>query len=314
MNNNKLIVVALGGNAIQKPGQDGTAEEQFANISSTCGQLAQLLISGYQLVLTHGNGPQVGAILLQNEAAREQVPPMPLDICGAQSQGFIGYMFQQALKSELQKRDLYNPVVSVVTQTQVDSEDPAFDNPTKPIGSFYSEEEAQTMQQQGIAVNEDAGRGYRRVVASPDPQAIVEIDAIAKLVQDEVIVIASGGGGIPVTKKGKELHGIEAVIDKDLAANRLAQDVGADILLILTDVAQVQLNYGTEEEKPIKKMTVEEAEQYQREGHFKEGSMKPKVLAGMRFARTNPEGRAIIAGLNCAVDAVEGKSGTEIVQ
>ncbi len=309
-----IIVIALGGNAILKPHEEGTAQDQMNNITETCRQLVQLLKRGHQLVLTHGNGPQVGAILLQNEAARNQVPPMPLDVCGAQSQGLIGYMFQQALRRELSRQGLSQSVSCVITQTEVDADDPAFENPTKPIGPFYSEEEAARLQQEfDFAMKEDAGRGYRRVVPSPDPRSIIERDAIAALLQQGGIVIASGGGGIPVTAEGKQLSGVEAVVDKDLAAHRLAEDAGADVLLILTDVERVMLNYGTDSEKPVSRMTVAQAKTYRDEGHFKEGSMEPKVRAGIRFVRSNPEGRAIIARLDQAVEAVDGTAGTEII-
>ncbi len=311
----QLVVVALGGNAIQKPGEKGTATEQRANIMGACRHLASLINKGYRLVLTHGNGPQVGSILLQNEASKDQVPAMPLDICGAQSQGFIGYMFQQSLRAAMAEHGLDLPVATVVTQTLVSTDDPDFSDPSKPIGPFYSEEEALVLaREKGFVVKEDAGRGWRRVVPSPDPLGIAERDAIRQLVDAGVVVIASGGGGIPVIEEEDgTLCGIEAVIDKDLAGERLAQDVGADGLMILTDVPRVAINFGAPDERALDRMTLAEAERYAAAGHFRAGSMKPKVLAGMRFVQSRADRWSVIAGLQSAEEAVDGRAGTRIV-
>jgi len=311
----KTVVVALGGNAILQRGQRGTFEEQLANVYHTAEQLAEMVLSGeWRIVITHGNGPQVGNILLQQEAAKEVVPPMPMDVCGAESQGLIGYMIQQSLHNILEKRGRGDiPIATVVTQVLVDKSDPAFQNPTKPVGPFYSEEEAKKLQaEKGWHVVEDAGRGWRRVVPSPDPKAIVERDFIRILVENRAIVIASGGGGIPVIKEDGELKGVEAVIDKDLAGERLAEDVGADVFLILTDVDKVKLNYGKPDERPLDRMTVEEAKRYLTEGHFAKGSMEPKVKAAVRFVEAGGE-RAVIASLDQAMAALAGKAGTQIV-
>ncbi|RLE34596.1 carbamate kinase [Candidatus Acetothermia bacterium] len=316
MEEKKVVVIALGGNAILQPGQKGTFEEQMKNVETTCKQLTQMVLSGkYKIVITHGNGPQVGNILLQNETAKGVAAPMPLYVCGAESQGLIGYMIQQSLHNLLQdvgKGDI--PVATVVTQVVVDKNDPAFQNPSKPVGPFYSEEEAKRLaDEKGYHVKEDAGRGWRRVVPSPDPLEIFEKEAIRQLIAARSSVIASGGGGIPVVKKDGKLEGVDAVIDKDLAGERLAVDVEAKVFLILTDVDQVKLNYKTPQEKGISKMTVEEAKRYRDEGHFAKGSMEPKVRAAIRFIEAGGE-KAIITSLGKAMDALEGKAGTTITR
>lgn len=311
----KTVVVALGGNAILQRGQKGTFEEQLKNVYHTAQQLAEMVLSGeWRIVITHGNGPQVGNILLQQDAAKGVVPPMPMDACGAQSQGLIGYMIQQSLKNILAERGRGDiPIATVVTQVLVDKDDPAFRSPTKPVGPFYSEEEAKRLRvEKGWHVVEDAGRGWRRVVPSPDPKAIVERDAIRILVENRAIVIASGGGGIPVIEEDGGLKGVEAVIDKDLAGERLAEDVKADVFLILTDVDRVKLNYGKPDERPIERMTVEEAKRYMAEGHFAKGSMEPKVRAAVRFVEAGGE-RAVIASLDQARAALAGQAGTQVV-
>lgn len=307
----KRVVVALGGNAILQPKQAGTAENQFRAVQETCAQLADMIKEGYQVVITHGNGPQVGNILLQNDEAKHVVPPFPLDVCGAQTQGFIGYMIQQSMGNLLPEQ----PVATLVTQVQVSADDPGFQNPTKPIGPFYNQEDAEKMRaEKGWAVVEDSGRGWRRVVASPNPTAIVEKDAIAALIEKGFLVIASGGGGIPVvrTAEGK-LQGVEAVIDKDLAGQRLAADVKADVLLILTDVEAVAINFGKPEQQNLGEVTVAQIREYQKEGHFKAGSMGPKVEAACRFVEAGGE-RAIIASLNNVSLALAGKSGTQFTR
>jgi carbamate kinase len=312
----KTVVVALGGNALLQVGQKGTFEEQMQNVYNAMEQLADMVLSGkWRLVITHGNGPQVGNILLQNEAGKHLVPPMPMDVCGAESQGMIGYMIQQAMHNVLARRGRPDiPVVTVVTQVLVDKNDPAFQNPTKPVGPFYTKEEALRMREEkGWHVVEDAGRGWRRVVPSPDPKAIVEKEAIRILVENHAIVIASGGGGIPVIKENGSYRGVEAVIDKDLAGERLAEDVGAQVFLILTDVDRVRLNYRKPNEVALSRMTVSEAKKYLAEGHFVKGSMEPKVKACIRFVEAGGE-VAIIASLSQATAALEGRAGTQIVR
>lgn len=316
MEKKKTVVVALGGNAILQVGQRGTFEEQLENVYHTAEQLADMVLSGqWRIVITHGNGPQVGQILLQNDAAKHLVPPMPMDVCGAESQGLIGYMTQQALHNILARRGRPDiPIVTLVTQVLVDKDDPAFQNPTKPVGPFYTKGEALKLREEkGWHVVEDAGRGWRRVVPSPDPKAIVEKDAIRILVENRAIVIASGGGGIPVIRENGTYRGVEAVIDKDLAGERLAEDVGAQVFLILTDVDRVRLNYRKPNEVALERMRVEEAKGYLAEGHFAKGSMEPKVKACIRFVEAGGE-RAVIASLDQALAALHGQAGTQIVR
>jgi len=313
MSEAKRLVVALGGNALEEKSLPPTAESQLEVVKKTVEYLADLSIKGYELAIAHGNGPQVGRIVLASEAAAEVTPAMPFDVCGAMSQGYIGYHIQQALKFALQKRGKNTPVVSLVTQVVVDKNDPAFQKPTKPIGPFYTEEVAKKLEaEKGFTVKEDSGRGWRRVVASPMPKKIVELSAVKELF-DTTIVITVGGGGIPVIEnEDGTLQGVAAVIDKDLAAERLAEDINADILMILTEVEQVSLNFKKPDQKDLGTITVAEAEQYIAEGHFAPGSMLPKVQAAVKFAKANPGKKAIITSLYKAVDAVEGRAGTVI--
>lgn len=310
----QTVVIAFGGNAIIRPGQKGTFEEQKANVQETCRQLVDLVGQGYRLILTHGNGPQVGNILIKNELAQEVVPAMPLDVLVADTQASIGYIIQQSLSFELARRGLKVPVVSVITQTLVDPEDPAFSNPTKPIGPFYSEEEAKKLaQEKGCKVVEDSNRGWRRVVPSPQPLEIIEKEAIKALVEAGVIVIAAGGGGIPVVRRPDgSLEGVEAVIDKDRAARLLANEVGAEILFLLTEVDQVYLDYGRPTQRPLHKLTVEEAKKYLKEGQFPPGSMGPKIEAAISFVEGGGQ-KAVIGSLARAAEAIAGTSGTTIV-
>jgi carbamate kinase len=306
----KKIVVALGGNAILQAGQKGTAEEQLANVRLAAEQIAQLVLAGHQVVLTHGNGPQVGNILLQNAAASPAVPAMPLDICGAESQGFIGYLLQQSLVNALREQGVNKPVVTIVTQVVVDANDPAFSKPTKPIGPFYPAEEAQRLMAKGLAMQEDRARGgWRRIVPSPVPLRIWEREAIISLIDSGAIVIAAGGGGIPVVETPAGLQGVEAVIDKDLAGQRLANDVGADVLLILTDVEAVALDWGLPTQRWLHDVTLAEVEAYQAAGHFQAGSMGPKVAAACNFLASGGE-MAIITSLQTATQALAGNTGT----
>lgn len=307
------IVVALGGNALQSGKAEPTAEAQLNVVKETCERLADLSEKGYELAVVHGNGPQVGRILLASETAKDVTPAMPFDVCGAMSQGYIGYHLQQALKFALKKRGKDIPVATVLTQMVVDKNDPGFKNPTKPIGPFYTKEEADKLvAEKGYAVKEDAGRGYRRVVASPIPEEIVELDSVKRLF-DSTIVITCGGGGIPVIKHDNgELEGVAAVIDKDFAAELLAENIEADTLMILTEVEKVAINFNKPDQEDLSHMTYAEAEKYAEEGQFAPGSMLPKVKACMKFVQANPEKKAIITSLAKAIDALEGKTGTVV--
>ncbi len=307
------IVVALGGNALQSGSGPATAEAQLEVVKKTCERIAEISVRGYEMAVVHGNGPQVGRILLASETAKDVTPAMPFDVCGAMSQGYIGYHLQQALKYALNCRDRNIPVVTFATQMIVDAADPAFTNPTKPIGPFYSEEEAKAMEvEKGYAMKEDAGRGWRRVVASPIPRKIVEIDAIKRL-WDSTIVIACGGGGIPVIEQADgRLEGTAAVIDKDFAAELLAEQIGADTLMILTEVEKVAINFNKPDQKNLSKMTLAEAAKYCEEGQFAPGSMLPKVQAAMKFVRAFPDKKAIITSLDKVIEALDGNTGTVI--
>ena len=307
------LVIALGGNALQSKDSGSTAEAQLSVVRETCEHIAELSVGGYEVAVVHGNGPQVGRILLASETARDVVPAMPFDVCGAMSQGYIGYHIQQALRYALAKRNLHIPVVSLVTQVVVEPGDPAFQNPSKPIGPFYSREEAETLQREkGYVMKEDAGRGYRRVVPSPLPRRIVEIDEVRNL-WDDTIVVTCGGGGVPVIETDRgELEGVAAVIDKDFAAELLAEQVDADVLMILTEVEQVAIYWGRPEQRNLAHMSLEEAARYTEEGHFAAGSMLPKVQAAMKFVRNNPGKKAVITSLDRAVEALEGKAGTVV--
>jgi carbamate kinase len=310
------IVIALGGNAISRTGERGTTEEQLRNVDLTARQIAQIARMGDQPVITHGNGPQVGALQIQQEEARDRVPPQSLAVCGAMSQGWIGWMLQNRLAYHLGRQGVPAPVCTVVTQVEVSSDDPDFSDPSKPVGPFYTEEEALRLAgEKGYRVKEvkpGAEKGWRRVVPSPEPQAIVESRAINVLIDGGAIVIASGGGGIPV-RRGPEgdYDGVDAVIDKDRAAFRLAQAVGAKGLLILTDVEKVYLYFNSPRQQPLDRLSAEEAERYLREGHFLSGSMQPKVEAAVRFARWSGR-EAIVSSLDRAMQALRGETGTRI--
>ncbi|MDO4564775.1 MAG: carbamate kinase [Clostridia bacterium] len=309
------LVIALGGNALQEGKGPATAEAQLQVVEKTSEFIADIIEKGYKVILAHGNGPQVGRIVLQNENSVNVTPAMPFDVCGAMSQGMIGYHMQQGLSKALRKRGDNTPVATIVTQVVVDKNDKAFLNPTKPIGPFYSEQDAKRLQEEkGYSIKEDAGRGWRRVVASPMPVEIVELPVVCAMVDAGFVVITVGGGGIPVLKhENGDLEGTAAVIDKDLASERLSEDIDADALLILTAVEQVCLNYNKPDEKRLAQITVEEAEKYIAEGHFAPGSMLPKIQAACMFARSKAGRRAIITSLDKAVDALMGKAGTTIV-
>ena len=308
------MLVSLGGNAILKHGQKGTVEEQAVNVQNTAKHLAALLRRGERIAITHGNGPQVGNILLQNEISKETLPPMPLDVCGAESQGMIGYMLQRALRSELDSGGPKVPVTTIVSQTLVDSQDPAFKNPTKPVGAFYSAKKAEQLREsKGWHMISDSGRGYRRVVPSPTPLDIVEKETIMRLFETGTVVISVGGGGVPVTReKNGKLQGVEAVLDKDRTAALLAKTLGVETLLILTDVEKVFINYGKPDQRALERMTVQECRKYLSEGQFPEGSMGPKVESAVRFLSGSSGRRVVIASLEMAEEALKGTAGTTI--
>lgn len=317
---NNITVIALGGNALLQRGEKGSFEEQYSNAKRTAEKIANLVEKGTMLVITHGNGPQVGATLLRHDAGMKvySVPAFPMDACGAETQGLIGYMIQQALNNEFIKRGLSRRAVTLVTRVLVDAADRAFQNPSKPIGPFYTKEQAELFMKErpGMIFKEDAGRGYRRFVPSPEPIEILEAEPILKLVELGYVVICSGGGGIPVVVKksnGKAEHsGVEAVIDKDLAAERLASLLKAERLAILTDVDSVYLNYGKSGQKELRLVKAGELERYLAEGHFAEGSMGPKVKAAIRFVK-NGGREAIIGNLYKLEEVFEGRSGTKVL-
>jgi len=314
----ELIVVALGGNAIKQSNEKGTTEEQFHNVDRTAIQLAKIVQAGYSLVVTHGNGPQAGDLLIQQEEGKKLVPPQTLAICGAMTQGQIGWMFQNRLAFRLKELGLKNSVCTVVTQVEVSPDDPDFQDPTKPVGPFYTKEEAEVLvKEKGYIIKEvkpGTAKPFRRVVPSPEPMDIVEKEVINKIIaNDGVIVIASGGGGIPVEKMADgSYEGIEAVIDKDRAGFKLAQVVNADKFMILTDVEKACINFNKPNQEALSKITLKEAEAYLKEGHFLMGSMGPKIQAAMRFVQWKGK-EAIITSLDKALIALHGETGTHIV-
>jgi carbamate kinase len=292
---NKTIVLALGGNAILQAHEKGTYYEQISNVKKAVVEIIKLIQDGYKVIITHGNGPQVGNLYIQNSLAGEVVPPMPLDACSAESQGLIGYFIQQEIKNELVRKNIDLPVITLITQVLVDADDPAFMNPTKPIGPFHNQKEAEFLRKRtSFVMKEDINKRWRRVVPSPRPIEIVEKEVIKKNVDEGYIVVTSGGGGIPVVIKDEEIVGVEAVIDKDL-----------------TDIERVALNYNSPKQKWIDTMSLGEAKKYLAEGHFKEGSMKPKIEAGISFVENGGE-KSIIGSLFLANSAIKGKSGTTI--
>lgn len=310
----KVAVVAIGGNSLIKDRDHQTVPDQFAATRETAQHIAQMIGAGWDIVVTHGNGPQVGFILLRSDLASHVLHTVPLDSCGADSQGAIGYMIQQCLYNEFLRRGIVKEAVTVVTQVVVDEDDPAFRHPSKPIGPFYDQEKAlQYAQERGWAVTEDAGRGWRRIVPSPFPQEIVETDAIRALVEKGFVVIAVGGGGIPVVRRADgSLHGVEAVIDKDHASALLAMRLQADLFLISTAVEKVALNYRQPDQRDLDTMTVAEAKKYLVEGHFAPGSMKPKIEACIQYLEQGGREALITSPENLA-RALRGQTGTHIV-
>lgn len=311
----KTIVIALGGNALQKKGGEATAQAQLQVVQETAAQLLDIVKAGWRMVIVHGNGPQVGRILLQNELSQGETPAMPFDVCGAMSQGMIGYHIQQALGEQLQQAHLQPRPVTVVSQMVVDPADKAFKNPTKPIGMFYTKEQAEQLaREKGYTYKEDAGRGWRRVVPSPDPLELVELDQVKTLLNEGFIPIAAGGGGIPVARDEKGgLYGVDAVIDKDLAACRLAEDLRADVLLILTEIEHACLNFGKPDQQTLHQVKADELQEYLDAGHFAAGSMGPKAEAALRFVSGHQRRRAIITRLDLAMESLAGARGTQVV-
>jgi len=307
----KKAVVALGGNALIKKGQEGTIYEQFANMRLISKSIVKMIENGWDMVITHGNGPQVGAILLQNDLAKDVTPPMPLGICVAESEGLIGYMIQQCLSNALKKSKMDKDVVTLITQVLVDEDDPSFKNPTKPIGPYYHDKEIEEIKKEGYKVKKFPD-GWRIVTPSPDPKSIVEGKIIKKMLEEEIIVIASGGGGMPVIEKeGWGLDGLEAVIDKDLASERIAESIGADLLLILTNVEWVYLNYKAKNQKALKEVSLKEIKKYYEQGQFPAGSMGPKILSAIRFLESGGK-KVIISDVDKGWEAFTGKTGTHI--
>lgn len=308
----KKIVIALGGNAL-----GNNLEEQMTAVKSTAKAIVDLIEEGHDVVISHGNGPQVGMINLAMDAltkSDKKYSSIPMSVCVAMSQGYVGYDLQNALREELLNRNINKPVATIITQVEVDKNDKAFKNPTKPIGSFMTKEEADILISKGVNVIEDAGRGYRRVVASPKPKSIVEIEVVKTLVESGSIVVACGGGGIPVMKEGSHLRGASAVIDKDFASATLAKELEADFLIILTAVEKAAINYGKENEKWLDNVSVVEMKKYVEEGHFAPGSMRPKVEAGIEFAEYKEGNIALITLLEKAKDGILGETGTRITK
>lgn len=308
----KRIVLALGGNAL-----GNTPEEQKEAVKITAESIVDLIEAGNEVVIGHGNGPQVGMINLAMTAASEsaaKTPAMPFPECGAMSQGYIGFHLQNAIENELAKRKVDKSVVTLITQVLVDEKDPAFSNPTKPIGSFYSKEEAdKIVAEKGYTFKEDAGRGYRRVVASPKPVDIVEKASINAILKANQVVIAGGGGGIPVIKKDGQLEGVAAVIDKDFTSAKLAELVDADMLVILTAVEKVAIRFGKPDQEWLNELTIADAHKYIEAGEFAPGSMLPKVEAALSFVNSKKGNKALITSLESAKDGIAGKTGTTIV-
>ncbi len=308
----KIAVVALGGNALIQDGQKGTITEQFANTRMSLDGVVQLLRQDFSVVITHGNGPQAGFELLKNEMAEGEVPTLPLGVIDAETQGSIGYMISQSLMNRLKREGIQKQVAVVITQVLVDQNDPSIKNPSKFVGKFYKEEDVPNLLKKGWVVKHDVGRGYRRVVPSPEPKGIVEKDVIKTLLENGYIVIAAGGGGIPVYYDSKgNLEGLDAVIDKDKASALLAEEIGADEFYILTAVKRVCINFRKANEIELKELTVSEARKYFIEGQFPAGSMGPKIEAMIRFVE-NTDKRALIGSVELGKDVVNGESGTLI--
>lgn len=313
-----LAVVAVGGNALIQSDQHNSIPDQYQAVIETVEHVVEMIEAGWDLVLTHGNGPQVGFILRRSELAAEEVAPVPLDYAVGDTQGAIGYMFQKALNNELQRRGIQRPVVALVTQTLVSADDAAFQNPNKPVGAFFDQQTAQDRQQQlGWTVMEDAGRGWRRTVPSPAPLEIIEREVISQLLAQGCIVIACGGGGIPVIRdEHQQLQGVEAVIDKDLASALLAEQLGADLLMIPTGVEQVAINFGTPQQQWLDTLSIEQAQELLRQGQFGAGSMQPKIEAILGFVMHSQQqgknGQGLITSPQAIKAALNHQTGTWI--
>jgi len=311
----KTAVIAIGGNSLIKDKAHKSVPDQYTATAETCKHIADMIQQGWNVVITSGNGPQVGFILRRSELAEHELHPVPLDYCGADTQGAIGYMIQRALYNEFHKRNMNRHVASLVTQVRVSKDDPAFENPAKPIGSFMDEKEAKKRaKEEGWDIKEDSGRGWRRVVPSPIPKEIIELPGIKALLNDDIVVYAVGGGGIPVVaSEAGDLQGIAAVIDKDRASALLATDLSADVLLISTAVEKVYLNFGKKNQEAIDKMDHMEAQRYMEEGHFTPGSMYPKIEACVQFIKDGGE-MALITDPPNIMRALNGETGTRIVK
>lgn len=310
-----VALVAFGGNVIHKTGEAGTYTEQQANARHMCGRLLTVLERGYELAITHGNGPQVGNLLMQNELARAMVPDLPLDVLVAQTEGSLGYILQQELLNELRRHDIRKYVVTMITQVVVDRNDPAFASPTKPVGPFYTEAEATALRPRfpGWRIEEDAGRGYRRIVPSPQPKRIIQSRMVRSLVYAGNVVLALGGGGVPMCKDDRnEYVGVEAVIDKDLSSALLAVDIKADLFVLLTNAEQVCLNYGKPDQRALDALTCDEARAYLRAGHFPPGSMGPKVQAALMYLEAGGR-EVLITSPDQLSSALDGNAGTRVV-
>ena len=312
--NRPIVLVAMGGHAFMQRGEKGDIHDHERNAAEICGSLMTLVERNYNLVVTHGNGPQVGNLLLQNELTKDSVPSMPLDVLVANTEGFLGYVLQQALLNHLRRRDIKRYVVTMITQVLVERDDPAFQNPSKPIGPFLTKEQAEERRERlGWNILEDAGRGWRRLVASPRPVRVVQRHMIHDSASAGHIVVACGGGGIPIVRgENRDYEGIEAVIDKDLTSSVLAAEIGAELLIILTDVPQVYVHYGKPEQRALGAVTLKEIEALQAEGHFGTGSMGPKVEAAIEFVESGGEA-AIITNAASLEKTMKRKAGTTIV-
>lgn len=315
--NEKYILIALGGNAFQTKGEPGTTENYWKNAYRAANTIVRIVKEGYKVAITHGNGPQVGTILEWMERSKDRIPPLAMDIAGAMTQGWLGYLLMQAIDNTLVKegiRDSVKGAVAIVNQVLVSKDDPAWQNPTKYVGSYYTKEEAERLaKEKGWVIKPDPRGGYRRVVPSPDPKENIEVGAIKKLIEEGWIVIASGGGGIPVIRnEDGTLQGVEAVIDKDLAGEVLATALGVGTFVILTDVDGAYINYGKPDQRKLDVVTVSELEKYYKEGHFKPGSMGPKVLAAIRFIKHGGK-KAMIGHLQKGYEVIKGESGTTVV-
>lgn len=310
---NHTTVVAIGGNSLIRSSEESSFADQLATVSVTCQQVAELVRAGERVALTHGNGPQVGFLLIRSHLARNRLPETPLDACNAQTQAEIGYMIQQVLDNELEARGVSSRAVTVVTQVLVDQTDPAFENPTKPVGPFYTKAEAARLQKElGWRMMEDAGRGFRRIVPSPRPLAVVELEPILRLLEKGMVVIACGGGGIAVVREGARLRGVPAVIDKDLASALLAGEIGAERLVISTAVEQVYLDYQQPGQRPLEEVSAAEMKRYLEQGQFPAGSMGPKVEAALEFLKRGGQ-EVVITDPEHMTAALAGRAGTRVV-